>query len=197
MAKRILVVDDDFEQRDLYVDLFEENGFDTISAVDGLEGLEKALAEKPDLVFSGIAMPRMDGYELIHNMRKNIVSAQTPVILFSHLGREEDRQKAASLPYVTFMIKGMEGPPVVLKKVKELIGQPGEKTPKPKPETIKISGETIKPTKEVKAAPAAIEPPRFVEPKLPKNIKKPKIPKKNPEKIYKNRDRAGTGMIIV
>lgn len=121
--KKILVVDDDIAQRDFYIEFFKQKGFEVLSAEDGLAGLEKALKEKPDLVFTGIIMPRMDGFELIKNLRTNAVTAKTPVILFSHLGREEDRVKAEKLPGVVFMIKGMDGPKVILEKIQELIGK--------------------------------------------------------------------------
>ncbi|MBI3952556.1 MAG: response regulator [Candidatus Doudnabacteria bacterium] len=118
--KKILVVDDDFEQRDLYVDLFMANGFEVLSAPDGLNGLEVALKEKPDLVFTGIIMPRMDGFELIRNLRNNAVTAHVPIIVFSHLGREEDRQKAEEFR-VDFMIKGYNKPKEILDRVKSML----------------------------------------------------------------------------
>ena len=128
MAKKILVADDDFEQRDLYLELFRANGFAVVSADDGLEALEKALKEKPDLVFTGIVMPRMDGFELIHNLRNNVVTANIPVVMFSHLGREEDKEKARALSHVDFMVKGYDSPAVILKKIKALLtaGSPKE-----------------------------------------------------------------------
>src|SRR3989344_3372281 len=104
MAKKILVVDDDFEQRDLYASLFRQNGFDVVEANDGLAGLDLALKEKPDLIFTGIIMPKIDGFELIKNVRNNVVTALTPVVVFSHLGREEDRLKALSLAHTDFVI---------------------------------------------------------------------------------------------
>ncbi len=121
MKKKILVVDDDFEQRNLYLELFQDKGFDVISANDGLEALDKALKEKPDLIFTGIVMPRMDGFELIRNLRSNVPTAKTPVIMFSHLGREEDRQKAMALSGVDFMVKGYDTPSAIFQKVQHLL----------------------------------------------------------------------------
>src|SRR3989344_7918655 len=108
--QKILVVDDDFQSREVYLELFRSKGYEVIPADDGLEGLELALKSRPDLVFTGIIMPRMDGFEFIRNLRVNITTAKVPVIMFSHLGREEDRQKAKSLAGVEFMVKGIDGP---------------------------------------------------------------------------------------
>jgi CheY-like chemotaxis protein len=119
---KILVVDDDDRQKDLYLDLFKGKGYEVVSAYDGLEGLEVALKESPDLVFTGIIMPRMDGFEFIRNLRSNVKTSNLPVIMFSHLGREEDRQKAKALPGVEFMVKGLDGPKDILAKIEKLIG---------------------------------------------------------------------------
>lgn len=130
--KRILVADDDFEQRDLYLELFRGQGFEVISANDGLDALEKALKDKPDLVFTGIIMPRMDGFELIRNLRNNIATADTPVIMFSHLGRESDRKNAQTLYRVEFVVKGYDTPASILKKAQELlVGNSLNSQPKP------------------------------------------------------------------
>src|ERR1041385_2714084 len=122
MKKRILVADDDENQRNLYVDIFTEKGFEAISAEDGLEALNLALEKIPDLVFTGIIMPKMDGFELVRNLRANVATAHTPVMMFSHLGREEDRVRAAKLQNVVFLVKGMDSPAEIVRKVDDLIG---------------------------------------------------------------------------
>lgn len=133
---KILVVDDDLEQRGLYVDLFQENGFDVIVAADGLDAWQKiSPLSAPDLVFTGIVMPRMDGFELIKNLRANPATAVTPVIMFSHLGREEDRQKATQLPETYFMVKGYDDPKEILATVKQLLSiTPAKPSANVKPE---------------------------------------------------------------
>jgi len=134
--KKILVADDDFDQRDLYVELFKQNGYEVISADDGLEALEKIFKETPDLVFTGIIMPKMDGFELIRNMRNNVATSLIPVIMFSHLGREEDRQKAIILRRVNFVVKGYDSPISILNTVKELLSNSGHRYPIKKFEEI-------------------------------------------------------------
>lgn len=119
--KKILVVDDDFGQRDLYAELFRRRGFDVLIGADGLQGLEIALKDKPDLVFTGIIMPRMDGFELVRNLRNNVATVLVPVIMFSHLGREEDKEKAEKLKDVHFMVKGYDDLKDILAKAEELL----------------------------------------------------------------------------
>lgn len=129
MTKKILVADDDFGQRDLYVDLFRENGFNVIDADDGLDAWEKIQQTVPDLVFTGILMPRMTGFELVTKMRQDAKTIFTPVIVFSHLGKEEDKQKALSLRHVDFMIKGYDSPAQILSRVKELLASEQKSIP--------------------------------------------------------------------
>jgi CheY-like chemotaxis protein len=119
--KKILAVDDDFDQRDLYKTLFEKNDFAVTIADDGLQAYDKALEDPPDLIFTGVIMPKMDGFELIDHLRKHILTANVPVIMFSHLGREEDKLRAAKYDRVYFMLKGYDSPTKILEKVKELL----------------------------------------------------------------------------
>ena len=69
--KTILVVDDRWENRSVIVKLLEPLGFKVVEAVDGQEGLEKALQLVPDLIITDLAMPVMDGYELLHQLRSS------------------------------------------------------------------------------------------------------------------------------
>ena len=117
--KTILVADDDFEQRDLYADLFRSE-FEVITANDGADAWEKIQKHKPSLVFTGIQMPRMTGFELITKIQSAPATSFLPIIIFSHLGREEDKNKAQALG-VNFMVKGYDTPVKILNLVKSLL----------------------------------------------------------------------------
>jgi CheY-like chemotaxis protein len=119
--KKILVVDDDMVQRGIYEELFKENDFEVTVADDGLDAYRKFSKVKPDLLFTGIMMPNMTGFELINNLRKDPLTANIPVIMFSHLGREEDRKKAHALPLVHFVVKGFDSPKEILEKARNLV----------------------------------------------------------------------------
>lgn len=140
---KIIVADDDFVQRDLYFELFKENGYDVISANDGLDAWEKIQKNLPDLVFTGILMPRMTGFELVEKMRSTPSLEHVPVIIFSHLGKPEDRKKAAALPLVDFRVKGFDGPIKILKYVREVLSNQSYAPRKPfKPEEDDRQGVT-------------------------------------------------------
>lgn len=120
---KILVVDDDDFLRSIYVEDFTQAGFEVLEAKDGLEGLNLATASKPDAVFTGIIMPNMTGFELIQAIKKNVTTANIPFVVFSHLGREEDRQKAQELGAKAFFIKGQNSPKEIADFVKNILTQ--------------------------------------------------------------------------
>lgn len=117
---KILLVEDDANLRSMYANLFKESNFDVIEAEDGLDGLDKATANIPDVIFTGIVMPKMDGFSMMEALKKNVTTANIPVLISSHMGREEDRQRANMLGARHFIIKGFTAPREVVGKVKEI-----------------------------------------------------------------------------
>lgn len=119
---RVLIVDDEAVGRELYAEYFRSVGFDVHEANDGLEALEKVAIVAPDVILTGIIMPRMDGFTLFDALKKNVVSANIPVIFFSHLGREEDRRHAFDMGAKDFIVRDMTPPAEVAKLIRELFG---------------------------------------------------------------------------
>lgn len=118
---KILIVDDNDVIRETYLQVFREKGFETIGAVDGVEGIDFATKEKPDVILTGIIMPRMDGFQLISALRENIDTKDIPIAIISHLGREEDRRRAKEMGIENFIVQGSMTPREVVDKLKNLI----------------------------------------------------------------------------
>jgi len=78
----VLIVEDDNDLR-LFIKSILENDYIIYESEDGMDGLEKALKYCPDFVVSDIMMPRMDGMELLQNLKKNILTSHIPVILLT------------------------------------------------------------------------------------------------------------------
>lgn len=114
---KILIVDDDVEVRSLYAEVFKAKGFKVIEAVDGLDGVDKAIANMPDVIFTGIIMPKMDGFEMKNALSKNVATSNIPVVMSSHMGREEDRKKADEAGVKDFFVAGMTTPNEVVARV--------------------------------------------------------------------------------
>ncbi|MFH1681664.1 MAG: response regulator [Candidatus Eisenbacteria bacterium] len=101
---RILVVDDEpFILRSLMY-LFEREGFEVFSAIDGAEALERVLEHRPGLVFLDIMMPGRDGYEVCRAIKNDPELRDTHVVMLTAKGREADRRRglaAGADDYVT------------------------------------------------------------------------------------------------
>ena len=89
-AARVLVVDDDPVILKLLEVNFTMEGFDVVSAIDGVDGLERARIERPDVVVTDIMMPKMNGIELLEAMRADPDIADIPVILLSAKAMTDD-----------------------------------------------------------------------------------------------------------
>jgi len=83
MAEKILVVDDDVDSLKLIVLMLQRAGYDVSAASAGASALQKAYAEKPDLIILDIMMPDMSGYEVCRRLRKNAETKSIPIIMFT------------------------------------------------------------------------------------------------------------------
>ncbi|MFC1756322.1 PleD family two-component system response regulator [Patescibacteria group bacterium] len=119
---KILIVDDDTQTREIYADVFKNKGFEVHEASDGLEGLDIASSKTPDIIFTGIIMPRMDGFALMESLKKNVATSNIPVVISSHMGREVDQQKAIKMGAKAFIVRDMTPPNDVVEKIMAILG---------------------------------------------------------------------------
>ena len=82
-TRRLLVIDDRWENRAVMRSLLTPLGFQVLEATDGEVGLELALAEQPDLILTDLVMPALDGFEVVRRLRRSPDTARTPVIAVS------------------------------------------------------------------------------------------------------------------
>jgi len=92
--KKILVVDDDKKNRYLISFLLEKNGFEIITATNGLEGIEAAKKQQVDLIIMDIKMPKMNGYEATKRIRRLKKYKSIPIIALTSYAMMEDKEKA-------------------------------------------------------------------------------------------------------
>jgi len=87
---RILVVEDDRMTREVVKDVLELRGYRVLLAKDGLEGLERAKAELPDLIIMDVMMPKLDGFEVCRRLKGEPASQRIPIIILSAREHFED-----------------------------------------------------------------------------------------------------------
>jgi len=124
--RTILIIDDDDFTREMYVNVFRNAEYDVLEAHDGVAGLDIATEKTPDVIFTGIVMPRMDGFSLIEALAKNTSTSSIPVVMSSHLGREDDRKRAEQLGVRDFIVRDTTTPREVVDMVTKLFSDGGE-----------------------------------------------------------------------
>src|SRR5215831_17978449 len=93
MTKRILVIEDTEDNRQIIRDLLSSVGYELIEAVDGAEGVVIAQKERPDLILMDIQLPEIDGYEATRRIRAIPELARTPIIAVTSYALSGDEAK--------------------------------------------------------------------------------------------------------
>ena len=89
MTKKILVIDDEASALRFAQYTLNSNGYQVVTARDGLEGLTVARAENPDLILLDVAMPRMDGFEVLRWLRKDPKLGDIPVVMLTAMSADK------------------------------------------------------------------------------------------------------------
>ena len=121
MSKRILVIEDQEDLRGILRDLLTGSGYEMLEAPDGQAGVDKARAEKPDLILMDIQMPVMDGYEATRRIKADPVLKSIPVIAVTSYALSGDEDKARSAGCDGYVAKPFS-PRQMLAKVREILG---------------------------------------------------------------------------
>ena len=121
-AKRILVVDDSITVRETERNLLEREGYVVEVAVDGMDGWNATRTEQYDLIISDVDMPRMNGFELVENIKGDERFKDIPVIIVSYKDREEDRMRGLDVGADYYLTKGSFHDDTFIDAVSDLIG---------------------------------------------------------------------------
>jgi len=105
MAKRILTIDDSKTIRDMLMLTLAGAGFEVVQAIDGQDGLDVLDREEFDVVITDINMPRMDGYEVIRQMRNNSAHKTTPILVLTTESEADKKNMARVAGATGWMVK--------------------------------------------------------------------------------------------
>ena len=112
-AQQLLIVDDNWNNRAVLVDLLTPLGFQTVEAKNGQAALALAAAQPPDLIITDLVMPEMDGFELIRTIRQTDRLQDIPIIATSASVYEQDQQKSLTIGSNAFLPKPIEAKTVL------------------------------------------------------------------------------------
>jgi two-component system chemotaxis response regulator CheY len=102
---RILTIDDSRTMRDMLMLTLADAGFDVIQAVDGKEGVDLLERENVDVVITDINMPRMDGYEVVRQLRARPEHKTTPILVLTTESESEKKAMAREAGATGWLVK--------------------------------------------------------------------------------------------
>ena len=105
---QILIVEDEKNHLSVLKNLLQSLSFATLEATDGLEGLKLATENNPDVILLDLAMPNMDGFELMVKLQSNPQTSSIPIIVSSASVFDEDRQRSLEAGAKTFLPKPLQ-----------------------------------------------------------------------------------------
>ncbi len=105
--ERVLVVDDSPAIRHLVGDALTRQGFEVTTAVDGRDGMERALAASPayELILTDYDMPRMTGFEMVHALKREAQTRDTPVLMLTARDSRRDRAQMRAAGLTAYLVK--------------------------------------------------------------------------------------------
>ena len=118
MSGRILVIEDQEDNRAILRDLLTASGYELIEAQDGEEGVEAAERERPDLILMDIQLPVLDGYDATRRIKSNPQLAAIPIIAVTSYALSGDEAKARAAGCDDYVTKPFS-PRALLAKVRQ------------------------------------------------------------------------------
>ncbi|MBI2109153.1 MAG: response regulator [Parcubacteria group bacterium] len=121
-SKKILIIEDDKDLAHFLEEVLKKERYSVFVAHDGKEGLAKALAESPDLIFLDVQMPKMNGIAFLRELRKDKKGVAIPVIALSNIDDATTVSELMVGNVKNFFVKTNLSLPDVIVKVKEILG---------------------------------------------------------------------------
>jgi len=103
--KKILVIEDEAQSRNIYLESLEEEGFDAIGAENGRVGVQRAQEQLPDLVLCDIMMPELDGYGVLSTLRQDPLTAMIPFIFLTAKATKAELRQGMELGADDYLTK--------------------------------------------------------------------------------------------
>lgn len=122
MSKKILIIEDTEDNRQILRDLLGMAGYTLVEAGDGAEGVAKAVEHRPDLILMDIQMPVMDGYEATRRIKADPVLKSIPVVAVTSYALSGDEAKTREAGCDAYIAKPYS-PRQMLAKVREILGE--------------------------------------------------------------------------
>lgn len=118
---KILIVDDSPTQMANMVKIVQAQGFEAVTATNGMEGIEKAKSEKPDLVLMDVVMPELNGFQATRKITKDPDTQHIPVVLVTTKDQDTDKVWGERQGASAYLVKPVQEQELVA-TIKKLLG---------------------------------------------------------------------------
>lgn len=122
MAK-VLIAEDEKDLLELYIQAFQDDGFETIAAENGEEGLVRALEVHPDIILIDIQMPKMNGIEMLKKLREDPWGKLVPVVMLTNLIGTHEISDSMHLKINRYIIKSDTNPIEIVNITKTILSR--------------------------------------------------------------------------
>ena len=106
MGARVLVVDDEADVLELLMDFLRSKGYEVLTASDGVEAMRKVREERPQAILLDVRMPKMDGLEVLRQVRKT--DKEIGVIMITGVNEEETGRQAMEMGASDYIVKPLD-----------------------------------------------------------------------------------------
>ncbi|MDD5251165.1 MAG: response regulator [Patescibacteria group bacterium] len=121
--KKILIIEDDAPLSAMVQNRFKRELYETVSALNGSEGLDAARKYRPDIIVLDLLLPVMNGFDVLSALRKDELTRDIPVLVLSNLSRAEDIQRTQMLGANGYLVKTDVSLKYVTEKIKDLLSK--------------------------------------------------------------------------
>lgn len=115
---KVLLIEDNYLLRELYIRVIHKAGFEALAAIDGEEGLKLASEQNPALILLDIMIPKLNGIEVLKRLKENSTTASIPVYLLTNLGQETIITQALDIGAEKYLLKTNTPPHKLVELIK-------------------------------------------------------------------------------
>jgi CheY-like chemotaxis protein len=119
--QKLLLVEDNEDNRIIYSTVLRHIGYTVIEALDGVQAIALARSERPDLILMDISIPEVDGWEATRILRGDPATRHIPIIALTAHALADDRERATAVGFTSYLAKPVE-PRTVAAEVRRWIG---------------------------------------------------------------------------
>ncbi len=116
--KKILIVEDDVYLADVYRTKFEKEGYEVKVSSDGESGVKTTIEWKPDIILLDIMLPKMDGFDVLEELKNHAETKNIPVIMWTNKSDSTEAERAKKMGATEYLVKVYHTPTEIADKIK-------------------------------------------------------------------------------